>query len=853
MNTPTIAKLDTPSPGITERKDRFSSFLLALFATGMASLPEVYDEPTNEFSTIFTILLTVALLVSSFFTRHLFGFASTSRMNLIRIVALAVLSFVGKGPIVLGFRLALLLQVLAVIPFLSNRYRDHFRGLANAVSIVFLAYICVDLLLPLLQQSSIPRQILYGSTRISGLLTSLCYEDSLAVSVEGQTVLYRVGNELFHPRFFVSSLILFAFLAKRIPFAASMKASMVAAVVMMTASIVCATLRIHLEMYSHQRWTNASFFLQTIVGFTSWLLLISAYFPQVARLPVDSTEPLSKRQGRVFPLVVYLTSLLMFIAIFCPDPGVPKQKRIVVHEHNSNWEPAWQEYNKFWFGSRVDYNYSLLARLLSGQYAVSFNHDPISYELAANADIFLIKTPTKAFSAKEIEILTDFVRKGGGLVVFGDHTNVFGSSKYLNELLHHFDLRLRYDGQYDVEDGGLTLWVNDAFFPHPSVKNIQKFLFGTGATIASASCASSMIVGANFTQPLDYAIFNYFMKEGQQAQQIFGEFTLCSTSQHGQGRVCLFSDSTVLSNFWVFYPGKPEFVHGIFDWANRKNLVAFPTVFRMPILLGLLLLVSIACYRHDCIDVALAGLATSIAISAVTSYGFYPNTDTRDVSGKEVVFVDHAGDYFIAHSSLSPNPIDSPRYGAFFLTPARSGAVVRQVTEVKQAVARNPQLVVFLRPTKAINANERALLSRYVEQGGTVLVGLHSTASLDVAESVATLVEAKIERNKISINNQRRTKTAEFSTEGWKLGEELTVIGGQKGTLAQRVKKKGKIIIATGVDAFTDPKIGGENAVPSLDQLGFRVIAQWLFDSILEDKFADSIPFAEDFYDVSGL
>jgi hypothetical protein len=124
-----------------------------------------------------------------------------------------------------------------------------------------------------------------------------------------------------------------------------------------------------------------------------------------------------------------------------------------------------------------------------------------------------------------------------------------------------------------------------------------------------------------------------------------------------------------------------------------------------------------------------------------------------------------------------------------------------------------------------------------------------------VAECVENISGGEIKRNEeFEIVSRNKNDPRTTKCDGWLLGEEFHGIGGESGWLGHIQIGKGRVVVTTGADIFDDRMIGGENAIPNSIQLGHRVIAQWLFDTLLDvqqDGLSGTIPFAEDFY-VSG-
>ena len=219
-------------------------------------------------------------------------------------------------------------------------------------------------------------------------------------------------------------------------------------------------------------------------------------------------------------LIISVTGFFGFV-----DPGVKKEGRILLDEGHSDWEWTTRQFDTTWYGDVSVYNYYSLAQYLNYYFKVDKKREELTDGLLSSYDILIIKTPTSPFSPTEISSIKNFVANGGGLLLIGDHTNVFGITTNLNPLASLFGMKFRYDAQYDL-NGELSDFEKPAVLPDPVVQNMPEFMFAT-------SCMLNV--------------------------------------PHGKGRVFLFSDSTVWSNFYMFIPGKPELILGILNWLDRRN------------------------------------------------------------------------------------------------------------------------------------------------------------------------------------------------------------------------------------------------------------------------------------------
>jgi hypothetical protein len=302
------------------------------------------------------------------------------------------------------------------------------------------------------------------------------------------------------------------------------------------------------------------------------------------------------------------------------EPGVPKQGRVLLDEAHSEWERSDNAYDTDWYGSESGYNYYCMAEYLGHHYALDRNLEgALTPEKLAGYDVLLLKTPTRACTDAELDAIEAFVRGGGGLFAFGEHTNVFGSSVYLNPVLRRFGMAVRYDSVFDIE----RKWEQLRFFPalgvSPIAQHVPFFRFAVSCSIASGSWDVRPVIRSTglWSLPIEYAAGNFYPHVADSTSARFGAFDQMVAATPGAGRVVLFADSTVYSNFLAFQPGKPELLLGAMEWLNRSN---GPTDIRLWLLLGGAGALALAFLIWAFQSPALAFLAAAVALGTGASW-----------------------------------------------------------------------------------------------------------------------------------------------------------------------------------------------------------------------------------------
>lgn len=264
-------------------------------------------------------------------------------------------------------------------------------------------------------------------------------------------------------------------------------------------------------------------------------------------------------------------ALIVCAATFA-DPGAEKQGRVVVDEGHSDWEWSDEPLGTEKYGLRSTYSFTSMFEHLAKIWRVDRTREELTTESLSNVDVLVLKMPTSPYSDAEVEAVVAFVEAGGGLWLIGDHTDVFGSSTYLNAVSERFGMRFCFDYVFDLGTGGLDIYRRPSVAPHPVVRHVPPFMFATGCSLSTSLGCDSAMTGVRLGSLRgDYSQKNFFPVPGPRESLRFGSFCQMASRVYGRGRVLAFSDSTSFSSFFFFIPGKVELALGSIDWLNRTN------------------------------------------------------------------------------------------------------------------------------------------------------------------------------------------------------------------------------------------------------------------------------------------
>ncbi len=472
----------------------------------------------------------------------------------------------------------------------------------------------------------------------------------------------------------------------------------------------------------------------TMLSFLPLILICTRVFcnlPPSASLPLLSRNGL-KEEKKSFVIRFSLSFLPVFslVAFFgLRDYGKEKTGRVLVDEYHSDWEWTTRAYDEEWFGERSGYNYYCFYELLDHFFEAERNTQPVDSETLKDTDVLIIKMPTKAFSEEEIGYMEDFVERGGGLYLIGDHTNVFGTGSNLNEIAERFGLYFNYDSTYELTEGNLSGYDAPRLLAHPLVLGLPHFLFATSDTLQAKWQAEEIMLGYGLNcAQADYSQDNFFPEHTEGPGNQFGYFLQCAGVYHKKGRVLAFTDSTVFSNFWMFMPGKPELLLKSVSWLNRENIlpVAPRELMLVCILLSLMLNLAWILRRREGIGTlsrltgGLSALLIAMCIFHMTSGAAL--AETRERKPMTRVCFEREYSQFAIPDCLEGFMTETPkRLDTFYVWTQRLGCYPSVSDSLKEAMKEaGGGLSVIIKPSKEFE-DTRELLN-LVSAGAKILI-----------------------------------------------------------------------------------------------------------------------------------
>ncbi len=426
--------------------------------------------------------------------------------------------------------------------------------------------------------------------------------------------------------------------------------------------------------------------------------------------------------------LILLSGLIIFLSAFS-HPGTRKEGRVLFLQTHSDWEWTHEPPGTEVFDVKSMYNYYGFRDYLDHFYEASATTNTITTALLDEYDVIIITTPTAPYSEDEIDMLERYVQRGGGLILIGDHTNVFGTTTHMNPILARFSMKLLFDCTYDLKTTNVNVFKSSQILPHVMLHNIPTFVFASSCTIATSLLNERIIVGHSVkTARGDYAQRSFFPGISKTTDYDFGLFHQATARNYGRGRVVVFTDNTVFSNFCFYLPYRYHLALNMVEWANRREVQRVIQNILLILLIGVVLFLIAKSNRTGVgrfllviVTLFIAVFPLTIAIVRCAHSSLFSLTEQRRPFRK-AVFEREYSKYYLPIHNFDVLRLDIQNYDDFYSNAQRVGFTPAVSDDLESALGENPELIVIIDPAKPFSWDILTLLKKYLENGGSLLI-----------------------------------------------------------------------------------------------------------------------------------
>jgi len=492
-------------------------------------------------------------------------------------------------------------------------------------------------------------------------------------------------------------------------------------------------------------WTWAAFFHKAVPWNVPVLacaihLLVAAAMFRWSKWYRDDSDVIayaSKHSGRLqyilLPAALVLAVLVPVMLALFPTTLSLQGKKIVFYEKGFlNWlKPEHGQYGRLSSGM-----YGMLPVYVESMGASTLISPDLSEDDLRDADALVLLFPDEPWAKGQLERIWQFVRKGGSLLVMGEHTTIDsdGSNRF-NEVLEPTNIRVEFDsGTYAV---GGWLQSYDAI-THPATIGVRdkhnQFGVVIGASLETGWPARPILIGKwGWSDMGDQGSSRAMMGNGQyDSGEKLGDLILVAEQPVGKGRVIAFGDTSSLTN--GINVNSYVFTSRLFGYLAGDVKNAHP-IWRQ--LLGILicvLLIGLLMWKLNGWKVAITVLCLcgSLIISNKVSQSageIFP--DGRHKTPNNLAYVDSSHLEAYSGESWRPDGI-----GGLILTLMRNGYLAHSLTDLTAERIMKADLLISIAPSRSFSKNERELIRDFVVNGGNFII----MAGLNHAEPSRSLL-----------------------------------------------------------------------------------------------------------------
>jgi len=427
--------------------------------------------------------------------------------------------------------------------------------------------------------------------------------------------------------------------------------------------------------------------------------------------------------------------LLPLLAVVYPSPLRLEHKKVVFYEKGFlNWlKPTHGSYGRLSSGM-----YGMLPVFLESLGARPLVSPALSETDLEDADVLAIIYPDEPWQQGQMERIHDFVRRGGSLLVFGEHTtrDPNGNNRF-NEVLAPTAMRIGFDCATFAVGGWLQSY--DAI-SHPTTAGIgddeNQFGVVIGASVDARWPSRPLLIGRwGWTDFGDDASDRAMMgNDRYDPGEKLGDVVLAAEQPMGKGRIITFGDTSGLTN--AIDVSSYIFTSRLFAYLAGAGAQAHAAWRQILSLLAGAFLIALVCSRPSPGKTSLVavGLAVSLSLWTFTNHARTSlSPDGRRVIPNNLTYIDSS--HIEAYSGESWR---TDGVGGLALTLMRNGYLTLDLPELTLDRLVRAGLLVSVAPSRPFSAAEVETVKTFVNAGGILII----TVGYDQAGSSRPLLDA---------------------------------------------------------------------------------------------------------------
>jgi hypothetical protein len=436
--------------------------------------------------------------------------------------------------------------------------------------------------------------------------------------------------------------------------------------------------------------------------------------------------------------IVWIAGLILAILIpvlltLYPNQITLHGKKIVFYEKGFlNWlKPEHGQYGRLSSGM-----YGMLPIFIESMGGTSLISKDLSEQDIRDADVLVLLFPDDPWTDNQLERIWDFVKKGGSLLVLGEHTTRDSNdSNRFNEVLEPTNIRVEFDCA-TFEVGG---WLQ-SYEPiiHPATAGVpdERNQFGVviGASLNINWPAQPLLIGRwGWSDIGDMGNGRAMMGDDiYNSGERLGDLILAAEQSFGKGRIVAFGDTSGFTN--GINVSSYVFTSRLFGYLAEHGNPAHPLWRQLSGIIFSILLILFVLRVNNPGNTILIILCLSVMLvisNAITQRASTILPDGRYKTPNNLAIVDSS--HLEAYSGESWR---ADGVGGLMLTLMRNNYFALSLSEFSAEQLARADLFISIAPSRSFPRKEIDAIKDFVMNGGNLIV----TAGMDKAGPCSSLL-----------------------------------------------------------------------------------------------------------------
>jgi hypothetical protein len=342
----------------------------------------------------------------------------------------------------------------------------------------------------------------------------------------------------------------------------------------------------------------------------------------------------------------------------------------------------------------------------------------ITREVLDSVDVIFVANLLEKIPEDERNLVWEFVERGGGLLVVGDHTGTDAIREPTNDLLSPCGLELNFDTAVPMRRS----WASaKSFLFHPLGRSggVMDAELWLGASVKAGPKGEPFVVGRGaFSDPGDMnnKARSYLGNLAYDPGEPLGDVVLAAAAHWGKGKAVLHGDTSPYQNGTIIR--SHSMINRTLRWMTDDSWLSFIDRWRSELLLVLIgiigtVLVILSFSQPVWMLTALLLPALSVGVFAMI-----PGDQASEWSGKgyRQVLIDEGHGQMFDLMAWEPKSIGGLQYNLM-----RNGFSPRFVDSPTDLKKEDADLYIIFSPSQPYEPDEIGQLVEFAENGGWIL------------------------------------------------------------------------------------------------------------------------------------